>query len=348
MNRKIQAWLCATAVFLAGFVSAEGHPILAIAALSLFCAALGLGYKAGFCYINTLSNLNYTLLGQKVLEAFTAYMTATSVFATNYSEAETQRGNKVKVAFVSGATASQDWVAANGYVAQDSEIDGLDITINKRKYVEWNLTTQEMADNPQVNMDRFARQKGFALAKDVLQDIWSVITNANYGAPVFTGAAANLDSDAIADIETVCDEAFWPDMERGLILKPAYASNLTKDSKIVGTVGLEQSEVLQRSRIGTIHNFNTHKSPFVPDNGENLRFFATHPDAILIASRVLVPEDPSKIIRFERLADPMGTGLTLAFREWTDPVLDKVRRIFEFNYGYLKGNPNGIKRGVSA
>lgn len=298
---------------------------------------------------NTLTGTTYTILAQKALEAFTSAMTAVGVFANNFGEGEVQRGDKVKVLFVDADTAAaNDWVAANGYTVDDSQADGLDISINKRKWVSWGLTSQELANNPQINMERWARQKGFRLAKAVLQDIWSVVTNANYGAAAFTGDAAVFNSDDVADIETICDEALWPEMERALILKPAYYNGLTKDSKITGTVGLEESRVLSASSIPQVHAFNLYKSPFVPDNGENLKGMAVNPDAILVASRVIVPEDPSKIIRFERLADPLGTGLTLAFREWTDPFLDRTIRVLEFTYGYLKGNPSGLKRLVSA
>jgi hypothetical protein len=298
---------------------------------------------------NTLTSTTYTILAQKALEAFVSAMTPVTVFAQNFGEGEVQRGDKVKVLFVDADTAAaNDWVAATGYTIDASQADGLDITINKRKFVSWGLTSQELADNPQINMERWARQKGYRLAKAVLQDIWSLVTLANYGAAAFTGAAAVMDSDSIADIETICDDALWPDMDRALILKPSYHNQLTKDSKLAGTIGLEQSGVLSKSRIPQVHNFDLHKSPFIPDNSENLRGMAVHPDAILLASRVIVPEDPSGIIRFERLADPMGSGLTLAFREWTDPVLDQTNRVLEFTYGKLKGNPAGCKRIVSA
>lgn len=352
MNRKFQSYLCLIAVLIAGALMGHGRFVTGFAFLALFCAALGIGYRTGYCYANTLSNTNFTILGQKVLEAFTAYMTPITVFATNFKEAEVQRGNKVKVSFVPLAADALDFVdksaGGTGYAQQDSEMDGLDVTIDKRKYVSWNLTAQEMADNPMVNLERFAHQKGFALAKAVLTDIWGLVTQANYGAPIYTGPAATFDSDAVSDIETACDDALWPSGSRGLILKPSYANNLTKDGKIVGTVGLEQSQVLQRSRVGTIHNFDTFKSPFVPTNAQNLVGMAVHPDAIAIASRVIVPDDPSKIIRFERFTDPNNLGLTIAFREWTDPDGDQTKRVFEFNYGKLKINGNAIKRIVSA
>ena len=298
---------------------------------------------------NTLTNLNFTILAQKALEAFVSAMVPITAFASNFGEGEVQRGDKVKVAFVDAASAAQLFVAAAGYQIQDSQASGLDISINRRVYVSWGLTTQELANNPQLTLERFARQKGFQLAKFALQDIWSVVTQANYGNAIWSGTQDMFNSDDVADIEAAVDESLWPATDRALILRPTYHSAVTKDAKIAGTIGLQESAVLQRSQVPMVHNFNLHKSPFVPANPDaQLRGMVVHPDAILIASRVLVPEDPSKIIRFERLADPMGSGLTCAFREWTDPVLDQTNRVLEFTYGFLPGNKTGLRRIVAA
>jgi hypothetical protein len=288
-------------------------------------------------------------LAQRALEAFVSAMTPLNAFSRTFTEGEGQRGDKVKVLFTDqDAAAANDWVPATGYTVDDSAAHGIDISINKRKFVSWALTSKELAENPQINMERWARQKGFRLAKAVLQDIWAQVTNANFGVAVFTGDSSVFNSDDVSNIETVCDEALWPEMERSLILRPAYHNALTQDAKLAGTVGLEQSGVLSNSRLAQVHNFDLYKSPFIPTNNENLRGMAVHPDALLVASRVIVPEDPSKIIRFERLADPLGSGLTLAFREWTDPNLDRTIRVLEFTYGSQPGNTAGAKRIVSA
>lgn len=297
---------------------------------------------------NTMTTMGNTLIAQRAVEAFVAAMTPLFAFSRNFSEAEAARGDKVKVTLISAAAAAQDWVAANGYTIQDDTREGVDVALTARKYVSWHLTSQELADNPQANLEQLGRQKGFALAKAVLQDIWSLVTLANYGAAGFTGAAAVFDADEVANLEITCDEADWPEQERSLILAPAYHGALVKDNAVQGTLGVEQSAALSQSKVRQLHNFNLYKSNLIPANAQNLKGMAVHPDAILLASRVLVPDDKRNTISFEKMADPGGSGITCGLREWFDPDKDRTIRVLEFNYGKLKGLGTACKRVVSA
>ena len=296
---------------------------------------------------NAITNMTHTLLAERIFNAFVAKITPATRFSSNFSEAETQRGDSVKVPFVSTQDAAGDFVAANGYVMQDADAEGKDVTINKRKYVSWALTTEEIANNPQLSMDMFVEQKAFQLAKAFLQDIWSVITNANYGAAAHTGLAANFDSDDVIDISTICDTADWPEFMRSLVLKETYYGNLLKDAGISDASALGTASAVQEGVLPRLSGFDVMKSTLIPGNSENLVGFAAHPDAIFLASRVLRPEDPSGIISFETMTDP-ETGISAAYREWTSPDSDETKRVLEFNYGYLVGNATAIKRIVSA
>lgn len=289
--------------------------------------------------------MTHTLLADRIFQAFVAKITPATRFSTNFSEAEIERGNKIKVPFVSTADAAGDF--AGSYVMQDADAEGKDVTINKRKYVSWSLTTEEIANNPQLTMEMFVEQKAFQLAKAFLQDVWSLITNANYGAAAHTGAAANFDSDDVIDLSVVCDTADWPEFMRSLILKETYYGALLKDAGISDASASGTTSAVQEAVLPRLSGYDVMKSTLIPANGENLVGFCANPDAILIASRVLRPEDPSKIINFEVMTDEQ-TGISAAFREWTDPGNDTTNRVLEFNYGYLVGNSAAIKRIVSA
>lgn len=294
---------------------------------------------------NAITNLNHTLLADRIFQAFIAKITPMTRFSNNFSEAETQRGNKVKVPFVSSADAAGDF--AGSYTMQDADTEGKDVTINKRKYVSWSLTSEELADNPQLSMDMFVEQKAFQLAKAFQQDVWSLITNANYGAAAHTGAAANFDYDDVVDLSVVCDTADWPEFMRSLILKETYYGSLLKDAGIADASALGTTSAVQEAVLPRIGGFDVMKSTLIPANGENLVGFCANPDAILLASRVIRPEDVSNVINFETMTDE-ATGITMSFREWFDPDNDATKRVLEFNYGYLLGNSAAIKRVVSA
>lgn len=296
---------------------------------------------------NTLTNLNDTIIVDAAIEAFTAAITPLRAFAINCSPNPAQRGDKVKVLFVGAQDAAIPWVQANGYTVQDADAEGLDVALDKRQYVSWGLHDQELAENPHLNIERFGRQKGFNLAKAVLQDIWSLVTFANYGAAGHTGAGANFDSDDVADLEQVCDEADWPEMERGLILTPAYHNGLVKDDAVQGSLGVENSAALADSRVQRVHGFTEYKSNLVPANNEHLTGMAVIPDAILVAMRYIEPQEGHKYFQASPITDPNGSGFTIGFRDWYDENEGRRKKVLECCYGYLKGNPAALKRIVS-
>jgi len=294
---------------------------------------------------NTITNMAHTLLAQRIFEAFVAKITPANRFSNNFSDETVQRGGVVKVPFVSSQDAAGDF--AGSYTMQDANAEGKDITINKRKYVSWGLTTAELADNPQLAGEMFIDNKANQLAKAFLQDIWSPITAANFGAAGLTSLATNFDSDDVIDLSVVCDTADWPEFMRSLILKETYYGNMLKDTSINDASAYGGDGAIKSGIVSRVGGFDCFKSTLIPANGENLVGFAANPDAILWASRVLVPEDPSGVINFETFTDPVS-GLTLVYREWTNPDTDTTNRVLEINYGYALGNPAAIKRIVSA
>lgn len=293
---------------------------------------------------NALTSLTHTLLAEKALQAFTAAVAPITSFANDFSSDVVEKGDKVKVLTVSAADAAKDFEGT--YTVQDADAEGKDVTIDKRKYTSWGLTTENLRNMPQLSLDRFAEQKGFQLAKAVLQDVLSLVTNANFGAAAFTGAATSFDADDVADIENVCDVADWPESMRSLLLSPAYHNAVVKDNQVQGTIGLSASEVLRNSRINQLHNFDVIKSNLIPGNSENLVGLAAHPDAIACAMRALQPEDTSNLISFEIITNE--AGMVLVFKEWYDPDTDTTKRVLEANYGYLLTNAAAIERIVSA
>jgi len=293
---------------------------------------------------NTLTNLKHTILVDAALEAFTAAFAPIRAFAHNFSAEAAQKGDKVRVPFVSAQDAAINFTGT--YTIQDADMEGLDITIDKHKFVSFGLTDTEISTMPQLNLERFGRQKGFQLAKAVYQDILSVVTLANYGAAGHTGTAANFDGDDVIDLSTTCDAADWPELERSLILSPAYHAAVRKDLKLAD--GFGSDVIMRQGQVPSLDTFGSvYKTSLIPANAENLVGFAAHPDAILAAIRYLQPQEGHKYSTAIPVVDS-DSGITLGFREWYNEDTGQARRVMECNYGYLKGNATAIKRIVSA
>lgn len=298
---------------------------------------------------NTLTTLTHTILAQRILEAFVAQIAPLRAFASDFSAEAVQRGDKVKVPYVSGSYSANTF---NGtYLVQDSTAEGLDVTIDKRKYVSWGLTTENLRTMPQLSMDMFIAQKANALAQAFLTDVWSLITAANYGAAGLTTTAGNFDSDDVMDLRAVCVAANWPPNLRALILDETYTTALLKDNALQDASASGSTEPLREGTIGRLGGFDIYESTLVPANGENLTGFAVRPDAIYVASRTLIPDESAQRagVLVETVTDPNGSGISMVLRDWFTPENDAHQKVLEINYGYLKGgNSAALKRIVSS
>lgn len=298
---------------------------------------------------NALTTLTHTLLASGPgLEGFKAALLPLSAFASNFSADAANRGDKIKVPWVGAQDAAVSF--AGTYVMQDADMEGRDITLDKHEFVSWSLSDKELADNPQVNLERFARQKGFQLGKKVLQDILSLVTAAAYGdtegTDKLTSAAANFDGDDVIDISTMCDGKDFPDMDRSLILLPSYHAAIRKDLKDASVFGTDV--VVRNGSVPSLDTFSgVYKTSLIPDNSENLVGMAIHADAILCAMRYLAPQAGIPYTQAQPITDP-ETGFTFGFREWGDPNTGTMKRVLECVYGRRTGNTSAIVRIESA
>lgn len=293
---------------------------------------------------NAFSNLQAEDFARQVVDAFVAKIAPLQAFAADFSDVAVQRNATVTVPYVSSADAAIDF--AGTYTIQDADAQGVQISINKHKFVSWGLSDIELSTRPSLSMEMFAKQKGFQLAKAVFQDIMSLVTNANYGAAAFTGAASTFDSDDVIDIRGVCSGADWPTDMRSLVIDDTYYTALLKDNSLQDAGASGSTDPLREGATGRIAGFNIYESTLIPANGENLVGFAVYPTAIFAAMRYLQPQDGNNY----RSAAPMTheSGITLGYREWYDNDSGSMRMVMEANYGYKKGDGAAIKRMVSS
>lgn len=295
---------------------------------------------------NSITGVNDDIIAQAALEAFTASILPLTAFSTSFSADAAKKGEKVSVLRTIAADAATDKTTHAAYTIQDADSDSIEVTLAQPKYVSWGLDDTEIANSSVVNMEVYGRQKGYALAKAVLQDILSAVTNANYSTAVFTGAASTFDSDDVVDISVACDTALMPPVMRALILSETYIGALLKDNSIKSAANLGSNEVIREGSIGRLSGFDVFKSVLIPSNSENLVGFVAHPAGMAVAMRYLQPQEGHTYNRAEPLTDP--SGITLGLRDWYDNSTGVRCRVLECVYGYKTGIAAGIKRIVSA
>ncbi len=297
------------------------------------------------------AGLQVTEILDAALLAFRAQLLPIRVFANAWRKGQEplRMGESMKVPYYPlEAVASKDFNGTYDFTDAGPNVETRDITVNKRKYQPLITTSAELA---RYNFDpvQLGTMKGRRLAADVVADILSLVTLANYGAAAFTGAASTFDADDTADIQLACDLAKWPTDMRSLILASAYNTALVKDNSVQSLYASGSTDPLVEGRFPRISGFDVIPSTEIPANGQNLVGFAVYPSAILIGFSPITPaESVQKMLTaYEVVQDP-ETGIFLEYRAWGDPGSDSHKEVIEANYGYAKGEAGALKRMVSA
>lgn len=295
------------------------------------------------------SELKLNVVLDSALVALRESLLPLNSFSTVYNSVPLQGTDKISVPFFPLATdATSDF---NGtYAFNDSNaINSREVTVNKRKYQALSFTSSELARQPYFNPEQLGFLKGRKLAEDILRDILSVVTLANYGAAIHTGAASTFDSDDLITIKTALDQAKWPKTSRTVILDNAYEGALLKDASIKNASAVGSASAIQQGQLPQIAGFNVVGTNLIPGNSQNLVGMVALPEAILVAFSPVAPSPGvrNNLTAYETAVDP-ETGLTIEYRSWGDPDTDTEKSVIEVNYGFAAGHAAALKRIVSA
>lgn len=296
---------------------------------------------------NSITGVNDDIISSNILSGFIAGIAPIMALATDFSADAAKKGDKVSVLRDNTAIDAAATKTTHGaYAIQDADSDSFEISLGQPKYVSWSLDDTEIANSSVVNLEVYGRRKGHKLAATILADILSPVTAANFGAAAFTGAASTFDADDVADIKNAADVANWGELDRYLVISPAYYNALLKDGAIQSADAFGSIEGIRQGKIPTLMGFKLIMSNLIPANAENLVGFASSGMGLASAFRYLQPQEGNTYNRAERLSDP--SGMTLGLRDWYDNSTGTRNRVIESVYGYQVGLGTGILRMVSA
>lgn len=297
---------------------------------------------------NNLTQVQDIRIADRFLEAFVAALTPLRAFSTDFRSEFTQRGKTVNVPVIGAANASYDF---NGSYSEnaDSDVQGIPVVLDRHKVQSLHLTDKEVSESSWVSLERLATSKARQLAQDVLTDIWSLVTAANYGSPAVPAVdAEDFDSATVLAVRQACATANMPVTDRALILDSAYYSNLLGDAKISHSYLMQMAQPsLMEARIPRIYGFDVYETTILPQNAENLVGFAAHPRGLAVAMRYLQPIAAEAYLEAGPVSDA-ATGITLGYRKYYDTDSGKLIAAFECVYGFRKAIAAGIKRITSA
>lgn len=290
---------------------------------------------------NTLTNVNDIKVAQNALQPFQASLLPLRAFSTNFSPEPADKLDTVRVPVVGAPSQSSDF--AGSYTAPaDSTVTVVPVQLNRHKFKTVHVTAREAASTALNVLETLVASAAKQLAQDVLQDIFSEITQANYGDPALTVAAGNFDYKKILGIRSKCSDAKMPVSDRALVLDGAYYTSLLADDTVAKSfmIPIAQAGVVD-AQIRRLAGFDMYETVILPDNGEKLVGLAAHPSGMAVAMRYLVP-----VANYDEagaVTDP-ETGLTFGYLRFTEIQSNRIFITLECLYGFAPAIPAGILR----
>ena len=263
---------------------------------------------------NTINaNLQNNIISQSALEQFTSILAPTQAFSSSFNDEAEQRGKTINIPTLSNTSSAANF--SGTYSSQDTTYGTTTITLSGHKFVTWHVTDTEHSQSSAVELQRFGYQKGGDLAKAVYQDILSAVTNANFGAAGFTGAASTFDADDVADLRSDAIDSSLPVDQCALVLSNDYYTALLKDNNLNPALNYGDSEIIRDGRIPSLFGLGyLFESNAIPGNSENLVGFLAHPSAMAVAKHRYANRGPRSRLRLHgracRFSNSHGFGLT--------------------------------------
>ncbi len=302
---------------------------------------------------NTIApELKRTVIMQEIVKDFARRLLPLGLFSTVFRDVPLEGTNTIQVPFMDLDTeASLVFSAATGYVTTGTTtLDHREITIGQdatnggRWYKDLAFTSEEFARQPWLKIQEMAKLKAEKLASDIVANVLSVVTEANYGTAAKTVAAAAFVSDDVADLVESCK--LWPLQGRSLFLDTSYHVALLKDEGFKAAYAAGSDAAIKEGRLNPrVMGFDYVENPTIPGNSEHLVGFAAFKSAILVA---FAPVPPSREVlasgvTYRIFTDP-DSGVSLEYRTRGDGQLDRAHHTIESSFGWAKGNGNAIKR----
>jgi hypothetical protein len=289
------------------------------------------------------TNLNISRLANAALEAFTKELLPLTAFSTSFNgENGTAKGTAILVPLISALTAT---TFGGTYAICGGTKSVITVTLNRHKMVNIGQQDLDALNNSASSLDSFGYQQGSALAQAVLEDIFTLLTTANFG---FVTGVSTTDF-GIAQLRSgrlKLNQSNAPRSPRVAILDCVPYDVLLGVTNFVQAQMFADNQVLQEGKIMRALGMNIHEVNDTFGSTNSVMGFVAHASAIAIAMRYVAPQTTALYQNSGAFSDPK-TGATFGLRDFYDPATGSRYIALECNYGYSAGLTNAgrvIKR----
>jgi hypothetical protein len=282
--------------------------------------------------------LNDKIFTQTALQAFVAKLAPLNAFTRDFSGETARKGDAVIVPLISGITAT---TFNNSYEVGGGTINFATITVDKHRIASVDLTDVQVANSSAAVIDNLAIQAGEALAKIVLQDIFSTITTTNFGAAVLTTASANYSITQVGALRKTLAARDVPTDRLSLIADADIYNALLTSNGVAQALNYGGAEAVRDGMIPRLLGLSVYESNVIPANGlTKLAAFAVHPDSIALAMRYLAPQAPGEYLAAEQVV--ASNGISMGYRRHYNTATGKHFANFECLFGFTPALTLGL------
>ena len=279
----------------------------------------------------TYTNLNINRLANAALSAFVKELLPLNSFSTSFSpEAMGRaRGNVVLVPLIGSLTAT---TFGGSYAICGGSKSVITVTINRHKVVHIGQTDLDAINNSDSSLESFGAQQGAALAQAVLEDIFTLLTTANYTSATAVTSTA-LDVPALRKARLLLNQDNAPKAGRSCILDCVPFDALLAVTNFVQAQMFKDQSVLSEGRVMRALGMDFFELNNSFGSVNSVMGLVAAPSAIAIAMRYLEPQQPAQYDNTGAFSDPK-TGATFGLRDVFDPLSGTRYMALECNYGY--------------
>lgn len=292
---------------------------------------------------NTLTNVKDIKVAQRALMPFMSNLLPVTAFSTDFSPLPAEKLDTIRVPLVGAPSVSSDFTGDYSSNA-DATVTVVPVTLSRHKYKTVHVTAKESAEVSLNVLETLVEAAAQQLAQDVLVDIFSCITAANFGAPGIAALAPTaFDYKKVLGLREACGNAKMPPNPRSLVLDSGYYTNMLADDVVAKSFNLNlNAPAVTEGMVKRIAGFNLHETTLIPsDHAEKLVGFAAHSSAVAVAMRYLQPVADYQ--QAGAVTDPT-TGMTFGYLRFTDTRANKIFVTLECLYGFAPAKTDALKR----
>jgi hypothetical protein len=289
---------------------------------------------------------NDKIFVQEALNAFTAGLAPLNAFTRSYSSEARRKGDVIAIPRADALSTTTFAYANNSgfpYETEGGTLNTISLNLDQHQIVGVDITDIQFANSGSAEISVFARQQGRALARKCIENIFSLVSIANFGAAAAT--AVSIGSTGLTQLrnarKTMVDRKVNGE-NLSLIASSELFASLLGDSNISQAFQYGGNEAIREGRIPRLLGMDVYETNALALGGTlSLIGFLAHPDAIAVAIRQLLPQDNSQYLAVDTVVDD-ETGLGFTYRRHFNPGKGRHYASFECLFGFTQALTLGL------